>query len=232
MTFVLAIGFIVAQANMSQAVIVAGWTFETSPPADLSNSAAIGPLSADVGTGSASGSHISAATDWTTPAGNGSVNSLSSNEWAVGDYYQFTTSTVGFSAVTLTFDQTSSNTGPRDWSVLFSTDGTTYSNVLDYSVLANASPNPVWNTTTSSSLYTTTLSLPAAANNDSSIFIRLAQRTTVSANGGTVATGGTSRVDNVTIAAVPEASSFLFGGLALCAAGAPAIRRRWKARKA
>jgi hypothetical protein len=49
---------------------------------------------------------------------------------------------------------------------------------------------------------------------------------------------GVLGVDNLVVAttfaqaAVPEASSFLFGGLALCAAGAPALSRRWKARKA
>jgi hypothetical protein len=49
---------------------------------------------------------------------------------------------------------------------------------------------------------------------------------------------GVLRVDDLVVAttfaqaAVPEASSFLFGGLALCAAGAPALKRRWKARKA
>lgn len=79
-------------------VVIAKWTFETSPPADLFDSATIGSIAADEGTGTALGSHASAATDWTTPSGNGSANSLSSNTWAVGDYCQFSLETTGYSS--------------------------------------------------------------------------------------------------------------------------------------
>ncbi len=53
-------------------------------------------------------------------------------------------STLGESSITLSWDQTSSNTGPKDFVLQYSTDGTTFNNVLDYSVLANATPNTPW----------------------------------------------------------------------------------------
>src|SRR5277367_2253104 len=88
---------------------LADWTFETSLPTTA------GPFTPEsglnMGTSQATGSHAGAAT-YSSPSGNGSTRSFSSTTWAVGDYYQFTTSTVGYSAVQFQFDQTSSNTGP------------------------------------------------------------------------------------------------------------------------
>ena len=60
------------------------------------------------------------------PAGNGSAHSFSSNVWAVGDYYQFQVSTLGQSQIGLVFDQTSSSTGPGNFKVQYSTNGTTF----------------------------------------------------------------------------------------------------------
>src|SRR5262245_41131408 len=70
---------------------IAVWTFEPEPflDADGLNLAAGPSVTPSTGTGSLSGLHASAATDWTTPTGNGSANAYSSNTWADGDYYQF-----------------------------------------------------------------------------------------------------------------------------------------------
>src|SRR5687767_12815178 len=71
-----------AQAQAQSGDIVAQWTFEDpTTPADLSNATDITGINATTGTGTASGHHANAATDWSTPAGNGSANSLSSNTW-------------------------------------------------------------------------------------------------------------------------------------------------------
>ena len=43
--------------------------------------------------------------------GNGSPKSMSGNGWAVGDYWQFQSSTLGFSDIGISFDQISSSTG-------------------------------------------------------------------------------------------------------------------------
>jgi hypothetical protein len=204
---------------------VAQWTFETSLPVTA------GPFAAEVGSGTALGSHAGAAV-YSTPAGNGSAHSFSSNTWAVGDYYQFQVSTVGFSGVSLSWDQTSSGTGPRDFKLSYSTDGSTFSDFVSYSVLANASPNPVWNATTSSALYSflNNLGSIATLDNQSTVFFRLVDNSTVSANGATVATAGTDRVDNFTVTATlavpePETYAMLLAGLGLLGFAA---RRRIK----
>lgn len=203
-----------AAASMSaQAATVAQWTFETSIPATA------GSFAAEVGTGSALGFHAGAST-YSSPAGNGSLHSFSSNTWAVGDYYQFSASTLGLDNLSLSWDQISSNTGPKNFNLAYSTNGTSFTTFASYVVLANATPN-TWSSSTASSAssYSYNLSSVSALNNQSTVYFRLIDATTVSANGGTVATAGTDRVDNFTISAmpVPEADNrmMLLAGLAL-----------------
>jgi hypothetical protein len=206
--------------------VLAKWTLETNTPADLTDSATISGIKADEGLFAASslvgGVHGSAATDWSTPSGNGSVNSVSANTWAVGDYFQFQTSTTGFEDIVVTWDQVSSNTGPRDFDFLYSVDGTNFTLAMNnYVVLANASPN-AWSATTAvtTTSYTLDLSAVNALENLSSVYFRIVDDSTVAANGTTVATAGTDRVDNFAVTSVPEPSvaASLVGSFGLLAA--------------
>lgn len=210
-------------AAAANAAVLANWTFETSIPLTS------GPFAAEAGinaaSSNASGFHSSASSAYSNPVGNGSAESFSSNFWSLGDYYQFTTSTLGYNSISIQWDQTSSNTGPRDFNLQYSTDGSTFTNLGGVlTVLANASPNPVWNSTTASALYTFgPIAAPAALDNAATVYFRLAMASTVSANGGTVATGGTDRVDNIIIngTLVPTP-----GSLALLGLGGLVVGRR------
>jgi MYXO-CTERM domain-containing protein len=207
-------------AGSAHAAVATSWTFETAPPADVS-AASIGPLAADMGIGSASGVHASAATTWTTPAGNGSANSLSANNYAVGDYFQFQTSTTGLSDIGVTFDQTGSNTGPRDWQFAYSTDGTNFTNLGPVYSLINGAWSSGTPVTTTSFSYD--LSSIGAVENASSVFFRLSVASTTAITGGTVAATGTGRVDNFTVSdGVPEPAGLGVIGLA----GIVELRRR------
>jgi PEP-CTERM motif len=207
-----------ALASQAHAAVVVQWDFETA--VEPAASTAWAGIAASTGTGSASGVHAASAT-WSTPTGNGSANSASANAWAVGDYWQFSFSSTGFTGLNLSFDQTSSNTGPRDFTLAYSTNGSTFTNFASYAVLANATPNPTWSTGTYNAVYTLSYDLSAvtALNNQANVFLRLTNNSTVSANGGTVAGTGTSRVDNFTVnmTPVPEASTsaMLLAGLAV-----------------
>jgi hypothetical protein len=200
---------LLSTASAARADVIADWTFETSQPTTA------GPFDPEVGSAAASGHHASTST-YSTPVGNGSAHSFSSNTWAVGDYYQFTFSSAGFTDLTLSFDQTSSNTGPRDFKVETSTDGTTFTDLAGgaYTVLANAAPNPFWTASAPQAIFTLDFNnLPSGI-----IAIRLVDNSTTSANGtGTVASGGTDRVDNVIISGtpvtVPEPASMTLLGL-------------------
>lgn len=199
----------------AQADTLAQWTFETSVPTTA------GPLSPEVGSGAASGFHAGAST-YSNPTGNGSVESFSSNNWLVGDYYQFSFSTLGFSGLTISFDQTSSGTGPRDFNLAYSTDGSSFTTFQSYVVLANAAPNPTWSSATYNPIYTLSfdLSAIAALDNQASVLIRLVDASTVSAAGGVVASGGTNRIDNFIAMSSPVPEP---GSLALLLAGTAVV---------
>lgn len=219
---------VLAQADL------AFWGFEVNTPPD-STAALSGPgaaWAADSGKNAATsfsrGVHTSATTAWSTPSGNGSFNSFSSSAWATagattGNYYQFDSSSTGnfaegFSGIKVSWDHTSSNTGPRDFKLQYSTNGINYTDAIGgaYSVLANAAPNPTWNTATSSALYNTLVSLKdiTALDNAPLISFRLVQNSLISANGGAVAAAGTSRVDNFLIRAnIPEPVTLTLLGL-------------------
>jgi hypothetical protein len=209
----------------AQAATIAQWTFETTVPATA------GPHTAEFGSGSATGLH-STATVYSNPAGNGSAESFSSTAWSVGDYYQFQISTLTYEGIQVAWDQASSNTGPGQFKLAYSTDGSNFTDFANYAVLANASPNPVWNSTTPSALYSLSFDLSSvtALDNQVSVYFRLIDRSTVSANGGTVASGGTNRVDNFVvtgeaISAVPVPAAVWLLGSALVGLGAIGRRK-------
>lgn len=202
---------------VANADILANWTFEVSVPTTA------GPHTAEGGI-NASGSQATGGTNgvYSNPVGNGSVESFSSTAWDVGDYYQFTTSTIGYNSISIGWDQTASNTGPRDFNLQYSTDGTTFFNIgATYSVLANAAPNPVWSSGSGSPIYSFLQNAPAALNNQATVWFRMTQANTISANGGVVASGGTNRVDNIIIngTVVPAPASVALVGLAGLVAG-------------
>ena len=215
----------------AQAANIATWTFETVTAPTGGSAAYPNPIAADIGSGNATGVHASASTVWSTPVGNGSAKSFSSTNWSVGDYYQFNVSTTGYTGITLAWDQAGSNTGPRDFTLSYSTDGISFTNFANYSVLANAAPNATWSSTTAHSEYSLTqdLSSVSALNNQAQLYFRLTDRSTVSANGGAVGTGGTDRVDNFSVsgvAAVPvPAAAWLMGSSLLGLAGIARKRR-------
>jgi MYXO-CTERM domain-containing protein len=195
----------------ARAAIIAGWNFEVSVPTTA------GPHTAEVGfnagTSFASGFHASASVVYSNPAGNGSAESFSSNFWSIGDYYQFTTSTIGYTGITINWDQTRSSTGPGTWDLYWSTDGSLFTLLTDnYAV-----PAINWLSSTPDGTGTTSFAAvgPAALDNQTTIYFRLVAD---AAAGGT---SGTSRVDNILIQGVPSP-----GALALVAIGGMFSGRR------
>jgi predicted extracellular nuclease len=182
------------------ATIIAQWTFE-SPNTPVAATAAVYPnaIVPAIGSGNAGGVHTSASTAWSTPVGNGSAYSFSSNYWSVGNYYQFRTSTAGFTGISVSWDQTGSATGPRDFKLTYSTDGT---NFTDFgSAYSLPSPAVSWSSgsTSLATKFSSDLSSVTALDNQATVYFRIINTSTVSINGGTVATGGTGRVDNFTV---------------------------------
>ncbi len=191
--------------------IVAHWTFEavslSTPGATLNISA--GTAAADAGLQTAgssfTGAHASAATIWTTGAGNGSTKGVGSDRWAVGDYWQFSASTAGYQDISLVWDQIGSNTGPGNFKVQYSKDGTNFTDFNTYATPNNAGAALSWSSTTpiSTSTLNFDLSSITVLNNAATVYFRIVNNNTTSVNGGTVATAGTGRLDNFKITALP-----------------------------
>lgn len=207
-------GLLGAAASVRAQITV--WTFDSlNLSSGLTNSTSLFSVPADVGSGTASGMHATSDV-YTTPAGNGSPESISATKWTVGDFWEFQTSTIGHTGIQVSWDQTSSSTGPGKGLLEYSTDGTTFTPFgSDYTILVNGTPHTTWGGTTRSSFYTFVddLSSISVLNNAPTVFFRLVDDSTVSAGGGTVGTSGSDRVDNFTVAVVPEPASAALGGL-------------------
>jgi hypothetical protein len=151
------------------------------------------------------------ATVYSDPGGNGSVHALSSQNWAPGDYYMFTVPTTIISGIQISFDQTSSGTGPGAFSLLYSSDGLNYSTFTTYSIpLSGTSTIGFASGTSNTALsFSFDLSSITALNGDSSASFELQDASNVAYNSATTPfTSGSDRVDNFivsgTSSAVPE----------------------------
>ncbi len=213
-----------AIATTASASLLAGWTMPTAvPAATVGSNYSYG--AADLGdliAGSMlSGSHLAAATTWSSPSGNGSTYSLSSNNWTIGDYYQVAFSTVGAESIVVSWDQTRSGTGPSMFSANFSIDGglTWSAAPLAYTVIqAGLAGNGTtsWNTATNQPVaFLTSFTLDSSANNQASVLVRLSTTVTTTA-------AGTNRIDNIMVNGVPAPGALALLGLA----GFAARRRR------
>lgn len=201
--YILFIGFI-GMKSFGQTTI-ARWNFEavttsnTGTTPTITTGSAIADSGALVAGSAFSALHASASSAWSNPAGNGSNKSVSSNNWGVGDYYQFAVSTTGYSGISIKFDQLSSSTGPANFKVQYSTNGTTYKDFINNTLTIPAGNS--WSPTTAITATTFTFNLSDSLdlNNKSTIYFRTVTTNNVSVNGGTIATTGTGRIDNFNV---------------------------------
>lgn len=220
----------------SYAATIADWTFESSAPSTAGNFPAEFGLSS--ATSFASGSHASPSVVYSSPAGNGSNHSFNSSMWAVGDYYQLQSSTINFALSTVTWDQTSSATGPGNFLLQYSTDGinfTSYTGAYTAgaavdgvtTVVFNGLPMQ-WNTISAYSAYNFGVDLSdiPALSNSSDVYFRLVDQTTAASNGGTVVSVGTDRIDNVIITGTPVPEPATFSILSVTSVAMQLRRRR------
>lgn len=204
--------------DVHASIVIAGWTFQTSVP-----NGNPGPHTAEEGIfGASSFALTNSGGTISNPAGNGSSESFSSNGWNGGEYYQFTTSTIGFQDITISFAQAASNTGPRDFQFQYSVDGISYTNFG--AVYAGPTSDFNGGTFNPANVLTFDLTSITALNNQASVGFRVAVFGDASENGGTIASTGTFRIDDFMISAVPEPSSMAIVGLVML--GGTWIRRR------
>ncbi len=225
-----------AGACVVRGAIVADWTFETSAPNGYGT--AIGGIAAEDGvnasTSMASGFHANSSTTWSSPAGNsGTLHSFSAEHWSVGDYFQFATSTLGYNNIMVTFEQTSSSTGPSAFKLAYSTDGTTYFDISGDSYTVGTTTWSTSSGTLKATILDFDVSTTTAVNGQNAVYFRLIDTSTTAAGGGIVGSGGSSRVDDFeisgSISAVPESPAW--GGMAGAGLIVLCCLRAWRNRR-
>jgi len=242
--FIASVVAVALAAANARATTIAQWTFESAAstlaitnPASPGAGNPSGNVLPEVGSGKAFGQHVGAST-YSAPGGDldptiaasdagataanssPSLHGFSSTAWAVGDYYQFQVSTLGLSGIQVEWDQAGSNTGPGQFVLQYSLDGSSFTTIGGTRTV----PLSAWNTTTVQPASFSESGFAGAVDNQTTVYFRLTDLSTVSVNGGTVASGGTDRIDNFTVISVPEPSSVALVGAGLL--GLLALRRR------
>ncbi|MFM7205857.1 MAG: PEP-CTERM sorting domain-containing protein [Planctomycetaceae bacterium] len=158
--------------------------------------------------------HTSTAATYTSPAGNGSQYSFSSNNWLPADYYQVVLPTTGYTSLSVSWDQARSSTGPAAFKLQMSTNGTSFTDLTPtpYTVLQSGGGGApgTWSTATYNALYSSTFALPVSADNQASLYVRF----TNSESAASAATGS-NRIDNISITSVPEPSTVALAAVGL-----------------
>ena len=214
-TLLLAVAATSLISMSASAAVIASWSMPTAVPAATTGTsynygaANSGELTSGTMLSSA---HAVAATTYSSPTGNGSTYAFSSNNWAIGDYYQVSVSTIGYSGVSISWDQTRSSTGPATFDAVMSVDGgANWTTILaGYSVIQAglAGTNTAsWNSTTSQAAFTLTAVAGAAADEQANVLFRL--RSTVMS-----VSPGTNRIDNFIVSTVPAPGAIALLGLA------------------
>lgn len=136
-----------------------------------------------------------------------STGSYSITDWTgTGDkYWQISLSTKGYENLTLSAKTRSSGTGPRNFKVIYSVNsGNEWIDV----------PNGTYAiTSTTLSNFMPTLSLPLDAANVDNLLIRFILKDSVSVNNSTIASGGTSQINNILVTGTPISNASTVGGI-------------------
>lgn len=141
--------------------------------------------------------HLSANTTYTSPTGNGSLYSFSSNNWQPGDYYEIILPSTGWSELTLSWDQTRNTYGPSEFQLQYSTDGSLFEALVDYTVQLSSGPRTTgtyWTSSTYNELYTYTIQLGEWANDQDTLYLRLVDNSDAAS-----LASGTNRIDNILV---------------------------------
>ena len=159
-------------------------------------------------TGSGTAAPVGGATTQSFASGAGSSDTAGTNNaWNVTTWaaqstqdkergVEFSVSTAGVSGISLKFDQRNSSSGPREFILQYSTDGSTFTDYATYTRTVDS----VWFNN-----QTVDLSAVTAINNNANFKFRLVASftgepgTVYDGTGGAYSTGGTSRFDMVTV---------------------------------
>lgn len=170
-------------------ISLVGWTFE--------NQAATPDSNTEANANRAISRETAITPTFPQGSGGSGTAAYNTNNWQDGayeKYYQIDFETIGFRNITLSSRQLGSNTGPRDFKLQYSLDGSSWVDVVsEITVSGN------WN-----GAVVDNVQLPVEADNQETVYVRWLNTSDVSINGGTVSSGGTSRIDDILVTGNPS----------------------------
>jgi hypothetical protein len=183
---------------------IAGWDMATNASVAAASTANLG-IVGNINTAQLttnSGGTLSTPAGFSGTSGTPNPYAVSSNGWNTGSgtkYWQVDVVTTGQTGLTVTSNQGSSSTGPKDWKLQYRvgntgafTDVTGGVVTLTTAVVAGT-PN-TWGTLTA-------VALPAAAENQPLVQLRWIMTSDLAINGAAVASTGTSRISGIYVKA-------------------------------
>lgn len=127
---------------------------------------------------------------YTYSSGGTSYSIIGSKGMKSGDYYQLTISGKGYGLYKLAFSMKGSNTGAKNWTVSYSTDGENYSNIGDkFTVSANWAEY--------------SFSVPAVVKHVDKLYFRVGPADNTSIKGAEIGTGGVNRLTPISVTGSP-----------------------------
>ncbi|NDP21670.1 MAG: T9SS type A sorting domain-containing protein [Paludibacter sp.] len=167
---------------------IAGWSFPTSGIILTPNNASTKNITKTLTNTAGTISDVSGAT----------TQAPSISTWQSGSdtkYWQVDINSTGYNELTVSSKQRSSNTGPMDFKIQYKVGVDAWTDVIGGSItVANDFTTGVIDN----------LNLPTTCDNQNTISIRWIMKTNNSVVGTTVASGGTSRIDDILIIGKPE----------------------------
>jgi len=219
MTFLIAFSMIlptdsVKVVQAADQATLAAWDITSAPASStvLATSGTVSTIPVAV-TGSAitvSGSAITAGAELSTNAtysassgyATGSMKTTGWNNGANTKCWQIVLSSKGFENLTFAAKTRSSSTGPRDFTIQYSTNGNDFIDAGTYQNLIDKLENKF-----------ATVKLPVAASNLDTLIIRLMMSSNISVKGEVVPSAGVSNINNILIQGTPIESTAIVGAV-------------------
>ncbi|MCL2564088.1 MAG: S-layer homology domain-containing protein, partial [Oscillospiraceae bacterium] len=187
---VLVLVFGIVPPAMAAAELVAQWTLTAAHiPGGTTSIAATGGAAADGATLQMLIGGVPQTMDFSSAAasrGSGLDNQVGTAWWEVN------LSSAGYTNLSVSWRQRSSNTGPRDWRLEYSTDRATW-HPADNPVIPNITAN----------LTARTGTLPVGADNQGVLYVRWVIASNTGVNGNPVGGGGTTQIQDIVISGTP-----------------------------
>ncbi|WP_233566816.1 Ig-like domain-containing protein [Cohnella endophytica] len=179
-------------AKIKVPAIVAKWDFEAKNEFASGGS----PANKGIKTVTLTGA-IPANPAYSGGASGSAVGAIAGTSWIpVPSYWEATFDTTDYSYIEVSSKMYGSASGPRDFKLQYSLNGTTWFDVPNASIV-------VANATWTNSGVLNNASLPASANNQSNVHVRWLNTSTASTGGGNFSSAGTNRLDDVVINGIP-----------------------------